>query len=132
MFARSVSFFVGVVGGIRGIGLANWSAMSLLAIPEWLLIHLKFVWICLFLMKLKSQDISRAHEVLTLFRAVDGGFRIQDVIFLTALRLSEMMSNLDFAGVAVTARMNPQSSALNELAGPSGSVQLREMLKSGV
>ena len=83
-------------------------------------------------MRLKSQDISRAHEVLTLFRAVDGGFRIQDVIFLTALRLSEMMSNLEFAGIAETARMNHQSSALNELAGPSGSVQLREMLKSGL
>ena len=107
MFARSVSLFVGVVGGIPGTRLASCSAMSLLAIPEWLLIHLKFVWICLFLMKLKSQDISRAHEVLTLFQGVDGGLRIQDVIFLTALKLSEMMSNLDFAGIAVTARMNP-------------------------
>ena len=83
-------------------------------------------------MRLKSQDIFRAHEVLTLFWAVDGRLRIQDVIFLTALKLSELMSNLDFAGVAVTARMNPQSSALNEHAGPSVSVQLREMLKSGL
>ena len=43
MFARSVSLFVGVVDGIPGTRLASWSAMSLLAIPEWLLIHLKFV-----------------------------------------------------------------------------------------
>ena len=76
--------------------------------------------------------ISMAQEVLTLFLAVEGGFRIQDVIFLTALRLSDMIRSLDCAGVAVTASMKPQSSALNELAGPSGRVHLRETLKSGL
>ena len=76
--------------------------------------------------------ISMAQEVLILFRAVEGGFRIQDVIFLTALRLSDMMRSLDCVGVAVTASMKPHSSALNELAGPSGRVHLRETLKSGL
>ena len=43
MLARSVSLLVGVVGGTPGTGLANWSAMSLLVIPEWLLIHLNLM-----------------------------------------------------------------------------------------
>ena len=43
MFARSVSFFVGVVGGIPGSGLASWSVMSFLAILEWLL-RLSWAW----------------------------------------------------------------------------------------
>ena len=81
-------------------------------------------------MRHKSQEISRAQEVLTFFLAVEGGFKIQEVIFLTALRLSDMMRSFELGGVDVTASMKPHSSALKELAGPSGSVHLRERLKS--
>ena len=57
---------------------------------------------------------------------------MRDLTLFTALRLSEKMSSFDRGGAAETARRKPHNSALNELAGPTGKLHLKDTLKFGL